>query len=232
MEWIAGALVLIFLLWRWPKWTAIAGGAGLVFAGLAVAAILYYESKGRAERQQQAAMVEKKADDVVVTAVVDELLCPGLKTPVYLRVANQGQRIVTFSNIGIDVFNVNFSNPRGHITHASDRILKPREAEERCYPLRAKDGGYLFTSAIFDGTGGEGKKPGLEEVRRTVQRMIYAGYDRSSIDAYVAKSDYSREDIEARLTAPDGPWTLFEVKNSSRHFYSFRVTIKDITFSE
>jgi hypothetical protein len=129
-------LVVVWLLYRWPKQTrqGFVKGLVIVLGLIAVFGVLIWLSSVEDEKRWQAEQAELAK--VVITASYDAANCTGEK-PLHVFIENRSSKTVNAIRWGLEAYVPRHSTNVVDILtddYKSDAILKPNQFASYCYP--------------------------------------------------------------------------------------------------
>lgn len=128
MVWIAAAIIIVFLLWRYPKFTLM-GVAGLaaiaVIAGIGL--FLYDEKEDRARAAEKS--------NILVSASIANEHCVDPNYPLWISAYNRNDFSIDAVSVEVEATQPGHSKVLYHNYFEQDRILKHAEGYAACWSI-------------------------------------------------------------------------------------------------
>ncbi|USJ24684.1 hypothetical protein [Ensifer adhaerens] len=128
MEWIAAAIVAVFLLWRYPKPT-LKIGAVILLIGAGALGWLFWQDHQRAQRAKE----ERAKIEVLVST--ENPYCKDADYPLWISVGNRNLFGLDAVTVNVSARQKGFSKKVFETRYTIDKILAPKEGYGNCYSL-------------------------------------------------------------------------------------------------
>lgn len=128
MEWVAAAIVAVFLLWRYPKATLKIGAVLVVIAAGALGWLFWKD-----HQRGQLAKEERANIELLVSA--ENPHCQEAEYPLWISVGNRNVFGLHAVSVAISARQKGFSKKVYESRFTIDKILAPKEGYGNCYSL-------------------------------------------------------------------------------------------------